>query len=125
VFSLSWSLTESGASVSDVQPFIQASTDGKKISDPQFSPAAIALLPPKNTGVIQAYVLRSLRDQTIFTWRYDTSLTVTAGWDNVTGYGQPNGLGFLTAAALEGLGLPLTAFLPRDPFALLQSPVAQ
>jgi subtilase family serine protease len=27
----------------------------------------------------------------------DTSLTVTKGWDNVTGYGTPNGLPFLDA----------------------------
>ncbi len=29
----------------------------------------------------------------------DTSLTVTKGWDNVTGYGTPNGLTFLNAVA--------------------------
>ena len=29
----------------------------------------------------------------------DTSLTVTKGWDNVTGYGTPNGLAFLNAVA--------------------------
>jgi hypothetical protein len=27
----------------------------------------------------------------------DSSLTVTKGWDNVTGYGTPNGLAFLNA----------------------------
>ncbi|MEI9985640.1 MAG: hypothetical protein WDN69_22130 [Aliidongia sp.] len=27
----------------------------------------------------------------------DTSLTVGPGWDNVTGYGQPNGLPFIQA----------------------------
>ena len=29
----------------------------------------------------------------------DTSLTVTPGWDNVTGFGSPNGLAFINAAA--------------------------
>jgi subtilase family serine protease len=29
----------------------------------------------------------------------DTSLTVTRGWDNVTGFGTPNGLEFIEAAA--------------------------
>jgi subtilase family serine protease len=29
----------------------------------------------------------------------DTSLTVTPGWDNVTGYGTPNGLTFINAVA--------------------------
>jgi len=29
----------------------------------------------------------------------DTSLTVTPGWDNVTGWGVPNGLSFINAAA--------------------------
>ena len=29
----------------------------------------------------------------------DTSLTVTPGWDNVTGMGVPNGLSFINAAA--------------------------
>jgi subtilase family serine protease len=31
----------------------------------------------------------------------DTSLTVTVGWDNVTGYGVPNGLPFIKAAAAQ------------------------
>jgi subtilase family serine protease len=31
----------------------------------------------------------------------DTSLTVTLGWDNVTGWGVPNGLNFIKAAAIQ------------------------
>lgn len=31
----------------------------------------------------------------------DTSLTVTPGWDNVTGYGTPNGLTFINAVAAK------------------------
>jgi hypothetical protein len=35
------------------------------------------------------------------TFGTDGSLTVTKGWDDVTGYGTPNGLNFVTAAATE------------------------
>lgn len=31
----------------------------------------------------------------------DSSLTITKGWDNVTGYGTPNGLAFIKAAAKQ------------------------
>lgn len=34
----------------------------------------------------------------IITFGTDSSLTVTKGWDNVTGYGVPNGLAFITGA---------------------------
>lgn len=35
------------------------------------------------------------------TFGTDSSLTVAKGWDDVTGYGTPNGLNFVTAAAKE------------------------
>ncbi len=35
------------------------------------------------------------------TFGTDSSLTVAPGWDDVTGYGTPNGLNFVTAAATE------------------------
>jgi subtilase family serine protease len=35
----------------------------------------------------------------VISFGLDTSLTVTKGWDNVTGYGTPNGLPFLDAVA--------------------------
>ena len=35
------------------------------------------------------------------TFGTDSSLTVEKGWDNVTGYGTPNGLNFVNAAAIE------------------------
>jgi subtilase family serine protease len=47
--------------------------------------AVFALLPPSR-GVSYA-----------FTFGTDTSLTVGPGWDNVTGYGEPNGLPFIQA----------------------------
>ena len=38
-------------------------------------------------------------DNAIITFGTDSSLTVTQGWDNVTGFGAPNGLPFIEAAA--------------------------
>jgi subtilase family serine protease len=37
-------------------------------------------------------------DNAIITFGTDSSLTVTQGWDNVTGFGAPNGLNFIKAA---------------------------
>jgi subtilase family serine protease len=38
-------------------------------------------------------------DNVVLSFGTDSSLTVTQGWDNVTGYGAPNGLPFIKAAA--------------------------
>lgn len=40
-------------------------------------------------------------DAAILTFGTDSSLTVTPGWDNVTGYGEPNGLPFIIAVSLN------------------------
>jgi len=37
----------------------------------------------------------------------DSSLTVTEGWDNVTGWGEPNGLPFLQGVTGKTTGAPL------------------
>ncbi len=37
----------------------------------------------------------------------DSSLTVTPGWDNVTGYGEPNGLPFIQGVSGKTTGAPL------------------
>jgi subtilase family serine protease len=37
----------------------------------------------------------------------DSSLTVTTGWDNVTGWGEPNGLPFIQAVTGKTTGAPL------------------
>lgn len=37
----------------------------------------------------------------------DSSLTVTKGWDNVTGYGEPNGLPFIQGVTKKTTGAPL------------------
>jgi len=38
-------------------------------------------------------------DYAVLTFGTDTSLTVTSGWDNVTGWGTPNGYKFITDVA--------------------------
>jgi hypothetical protein len=38
----------------------------------------------------------------------DTSLTVTTGWDNVTGFGEPNGLPFIQGVTGKTKGAPIT-----------------
>jgi subtilase family serine protease len=38
-------------------------------------------------------------DATVLSFGTDTSLTVTPGWDNVTGFGEPNGLPFIQGVA--------------------------
>jgi len=37
----------------------------------------------------------------------DSSLTVTKGWDNVTGWGEPNGLPFIQGVTGKSTGAPL------------------
>jgi hypothetical protein len=39
--------------------------------------------------------LHNLHDAFAITFGADTSLTVGEGWDNVTGFGEPNGLPFI------------------------------
>ncbi|MFC5864098.1 protease pro-enzyme activation domain-containing protein [Acidicapsa dinghuensis] len=40
-------------------------------------------------------------DTAVLSFGTDSSLTVTRGWDNVTGYGEPNGLPFILAVSLD------------------------
>jgi subtilase family serine protease len=44
-------------------------------------------------------------DAAVLTFGTDSSLTVTPGWDNVTGYGEPNGLPFIIAVAVNANNL--------------------
>jgi subtilase family serine protease len=39
----------------------------------------------------------------------DSSLTVTKGWDNVTGFGEPNGLPFIQGVTGKSTGAPVTS----------------
>jgi hypothetical protein len=50
-----------------------------------------------NTHFISAVLNPGSGVDFIISFGLDTSLTVTKGWDNVTGYGSPNGLTFLNA----------------------------
>lgn len=40
-------------------------------------------------------------EDVVVTFGTDSSLTIARGWDNVTGYGTPNGLNFINAAAAK------------------------
>ncbi len=58
-----------------------------------------------NTGFMSAIVNESILPSPIYSYfldlsfGLDSSLTVTPGWDNVTGYGSPYGLTFINAVA--------------------------
>jgi subtilase family serine protease len=51
------------------------------------------------TGFTSAVVSYGTTESLGITFGLDSSLTVTPGWDNVTGYGTPHGLAFLNAVA--------------------------
>jgi hypothetical protein len=46
-------------------------------------------------------------DAAVLSFGTDSSLTVTPGWDNVTGYGEPNGLPFIQGVTGKTTGAPL------------------
>jgi subtilase family serine protease len=50
------------------------------------------------------WTLDSFGDIAAISFGTDSSLTVTPGWDNVTGYGEPNGLPFFKAVSGYGNG---------------------
>jgi hypothetical protein len=65
-----------------------------------YSPAALfdgALY--GNTGFTSAIWNLGSSDYADFGFGIDSSLTVGKGWDNATGFGTPNGLTFINAAA--------------------------
>ncbi len=51
------------------------------------------------SSAIWPYSTPSYSDYNVITFGTDSSLHTTKGWDNVTGYGTPKGLGFITEAA--------------------------
>jgi subtilase family serine protease len=90
-------------------PIITASYNGTAITgNTALSPQALALVPPTTTGFAQ-FMLATTFYQYSVNYGLDTSLTVQKGWDNVTGYGEPHGIGFITAAALESWRVPLAS----------------
>ena len=59
-----------------------------------------ALLAPLYTTTMYYSAFWNLEGEYVdLSFGTDTSLTVTSGWDNVTGWGVPNGLTFINAAA--------------------------
>jgi len=51
-------------------------------------------------------------DAAVLSFGTDSSLTVTQGWDNVTGYGEPNGLPFIQGVTGQTTGAPLVTRVP-------------
>ena len=94
---------------SDREPKITATVEGQKLSTPDVTPQALALLPATDLAIEQIFITHPIFSETILTYGVDTSLTVAKGWDNVTGYGEPNGLGFLQAVASAESAIQMTA----------------
>jgi hypothetical protein len=58
---------------------------------------------PQNEPFIAAlWNIPALEEGLGFGFGLDSSLNVTVGWDNATGYGTPDGLAFIDAAAAHG-----------------------
>ena len=90
--------------VQDVLPLFSPTNVSGTIVDKNgstfYSPAALfdgALY--GNTGFTSAVWNLGSSDYVDFGFGIDSSLTVTNGWDNATGFGTPNGLVFINAAA--------------------------
>ena len=74
-----------------------------------YSPAALwgGLLYSQTNFVSAVWTLSSFESVAI-SFGTDASLTVTPGWDNVTGYGEPNGLPFIQGVTGKTKGAALT-----------------
>ena len=94
-----------GTAINDILPLtaadpkMSATLRGKPLTTPDVTPDALALLPEGVDAIEQIFVVRPVFSMTIFTYGLDTSLTTTAGWDNMTGYGEPKGGAFLAGLA--------------------------
>jgi subtilase family serine protease len=99
-----------GTAITDMVPLtsqdpkMAAILRGKPLATPDVTPDALALLPAGIDEIEQIFVVRPILSMTIFTYGLDTSLTTAVGWDNVTGYGEPNGNAFLVALAKASKG---------------------
>jgi subtilase family serine protease len=90
------------SALNDIVPVSSASNASGTIVDQQgshFYSAAALAAPLFNTSAFFDVLHQSGPFLTLYTLGTDTSLTVTPGWDNVTGFGTPRGLAFITAAA--------------------------
>jgi subtilase family serine protease len=61
-----------------------------------------------NTGFTSAIWNLDSEDAIAISFGTDSSLTVTKGWDNVTGYGEPNGLPFIQGVTGKTKGAAIT-----------------
>jgi subtilase family serine protease len=71
----------------------------KYTADSLFAPLVAQLNFAKQNVFATIYNLPQYENAYAFAMGFDTSLTVTPGWDNATGYGTPDGLNFINAAA--------------------------
>jgi len=90
--------------LTSADPKMTAKLRGKMITTPDVTPDALALLPEGVDDIEQIFVVRPILSMTIFTYGLDTSLMTAAGWDNVTGYGEPKGSAFLSGLAQAAKG---------------------
>ncbi len=99
-----------GTAITDILPLtsqdpkMTATLHGKPLTTPDVTPDALALLPEGVDDIEQIFVVRPIFSMTIFTYGLDTSLTTSAGWDNMTGYGEPKGAVFLARLAKAAKG---------------------
>jgi subtilase family serine protease len=89
--------------VTDILPLTSPTNVAGTVFD-SFGPkfyAPPALFDPASLYTTQGFISAMWQfdslDALVFGFGIDTSLTVTAGWDNVTGFGVPNGLKFINA----------------------------
>jgi subtilase family serine protease len=93
-----------GGAVTDVAPFNSSNNVTGTIAvngTPNSLNAAQLAVPLQNTTSFFSALYNSPGDTRwyVLTFGTDSSLTVTPGWDNVTGLGTPNGAAFLNAIA--------------------------
>jgi subtilase family serine protease len=89
--------------VTDVVPlssdFSATVTDGNGTTNYRASQLFAPLGFSQQTFLPVFWNIPEYQEAAVFAFGADSSLTVTRGWDNVTGYGTPAGLNFIDAAA--------------------------
>jgi subtilase family serine protease len=92
--------------VTDIVPFGSATNPAGIIFDSNGSTyySSDTLLAPLDTTTTYysaMWFFEEIPGYVVLSFGTDSSLTVTPGWDNVTGWGVPNGWAFITAAAAK------------------------
>ena len=77
-------------------------TDANGTTDYSTKKLFKGLIPDKETFTAALWNEPQYSEALGFAFGLDSSLTVTVGWDNATGYGTPDGLAFIDAAAAFG-----------------------